>query len=239
MHPVEQYLSDIGAIRATGAGTGETSYYTALSVLLNEIGSKLSPKVRCVIQLKDKGPGLPDGGMFTADQFKSKAAKAKENADKTPLAFLPPTRGVIEVKSPAEDMPSIIASEQIARYWDHYGLVLVTNYRIFTLIGRTPSGTPLELESFTLADTEAAFWKLAAQPRTCPAVIRDRFAEYLYRVMIHNAPLTSPQDVAAHSTPCNEKGTADIGGVGTAGGSVVGHGNTRGRRDRWKYSRIS
>ena len=30
MHPVEQYLNDIGAIRATGAGTAETSYYTAL-----------------------------------------------------------------------------------------------------------------------------------------------------------------------------------------------------------------
>lgn len=93
MQPVEQYLRDIGAIRATGAGTGETSYYPALSTLLNEIGSKLSPKVRCVIQLKNKGGGMPDGGMFTADQFKSKTAR--ENANKNPLDILPPTRGVV------------------------------------------------------------------------------------------------------------------------------------------------
>ena len=64
MHPVEQYLSDMGAIRATQAGTGETSYYTALSVLLNEIGSTLNPKVRCVIQLQNKGAGMPDGGAL-------------------------------------------------------------------------------------------------------------------------------------------------------------------------------
>ena len=52
MNPVEQYLSDMGAIRATGAGTVETSYYTALSTLLNEIGKRPTPKVRCVIQLQ-------------------------------------------------------------------------------------------------------------------------------------------------------------------------------------------
>ena len=192
---VEQYLSDMGAIRATGAGTVETSYYTALSTLLNEIGKKPTPKVRCVIQLQNKGAGMPDGGMFTADQFKSKTAKQEAGAN--PLKNLPPSRGVIEVKSPAEDMAGIIVSEQIARYWDHYGLVLVTNYRAFTLIGRTVSGQAVELESFTLAATEADFWKLAAHPRTCPDALRERFAEYLYRAMTHNAPLASPQDVAA------------------------------------------
>jgi hypothetical protein len=195
MHPVEQYLSDVGAIRATGAGTAETSYYTALSTLLNEIGKKPNPKVRCVIQLQNKGAGMPDGGMFTVDPFRSKAAKQEAGAN--PLKNIHPSRGVIEVKSPAEDMPGIIVSEQIARYWEHYGLVLVTNYRSFTLIGRTVSGQAVELESFTLAATEADFWKLAAHPRTCPDALRERFAEYLYRAMTHNAPLAAPQDVAA------------------------------------------
>ena len=195
MHPVEQYLSDIGTIRATQAGTGETSYYPALSALLNELGKTLSPKVCCVIQLQNKGAGMPDGGLFTADQFRSKAAK--QNPGKSPLDLLPPSRGVIEVKSPALALADIVASEQVARYWDHYGLVLVTNYRAFTLIGRAPSGAPVELERFTLAETEADFWRLAAHPRACPAPLRERFAEYLYRVMLHNAPLASPQDVAA------------------------------------------
>lgn len=195
MHPVDQYLSDIGTIRATQAGTGETSYYPALSALLNELGKTLSPKVCCVIQLQNKGAGMPDGGLFTADQFRSKAAK--QNPGKSPLDLLPPARGVIEVKSPVLALADIVASEQVARYWDHYGLVLVTNYRAFTLIGRAPSGAPVELERFTLAETEADFWRLAAHPRACPAPLRARFAEYLYRVMLHNAPLASPQDVAA------------------------------------------
>jgi hypothetical protein len=49
-------------------------------------------------------------------------------------------------------MAGIIASEQIARYWDHYGLVLVTNYRAFTLIGRTLPVTPWN-------------WKVSRWPR--------------------------------------------------------------------------
>ncbi len=192
---VETYLSEIGMIRATHAGTGETSYYPPLSKLLNEVGETLSPKVCCVIQLQNKGAGMPDGGMFTADQFKTKVAK--QNPDKNPLSILPPSRGVIEVKSPSEKMQSIIESEQISRYWDRYGLVLVTNYRAFSLIGRTPSGDPVKLEGFTLAETEEAFWQMAAHPRTCPEAMAERFSEYLCRAMMHNAPLVSPQDVAA------------------------------------------
>lgn len=66
---IEDYLSEIGKIRVTHAGTGETSYYPPLSGLLNAIGDTLSPKVRCVIQLQNQGAGMPDGGMFTADIY--------------------------------------------------------------------------------------------------------------------------------------------------------------------------
>ena len=59
MHPVEQYLSEIGTIRATRAGTGETSYYPALAKLLDEIGKTLAPKVSCVIQLQNRAPACP------------------------------------------------------------------------------------------------------------------------------------------------------------------------------------
>ena len=63
MHPVESYLSEMGTICATRAGTGETSYYPALATLLNEIGKTLAPKVSCVIQLQNRGAGLPDGAI--------------------------------------------------------------------------------------------------------------------------------------------------------------------------------
>jgi hypothetical protein len=195
MNPVEQYLADIGAARATQAGTAETSYYPALVTLLNEIGRTLNPKVRCVIQLQNRGAGLPDGGLFTADQFKRKAVS--EEAAANPLLVLPPARGVIEIKAPGEDLQTTLESEQVARYWKHYGLVLVTNYRAFALVGRNGSGEPAVLERFTLADTETAFWKLTVHPRAANDALGARFTEYLRRVMLHNAPLASPQDVAA------------------------------------------
>jgi len=44
MNPLETYLKELRDIRATGAATEETSYYTPLANLLNEIGRGLSPR---------------------------------------------------------------------------------------------------------------------------------------------------------------------------------------------------
>src|SRR5207253_5390390 len=70
MNPVEKYFQALKDIRATGAGVPETSYYGALENLLNDIGSTLKPKVRCVISIANRGAGSPDGGLFTASQFR-------------------------------------------------------------------------------------------------------------------------------------------------------------------------
>jgi len=67
--PVEIYLRDLRDIRSTGAAVKETSYYSPLANLFNEIGKTLKPKVRCIINLANRGAGLPDGGFFTPDQF--------------------------------------------------------------------------------------------------------------------------------------------------------------------------
>ena len=37
----------------------------------------------------------------------------------------PPERGVIEVKPPEDSLGPILESEQVAKYWDRYGLVLI------------------------------------------------------------------------------------------------------------------
>ncbi len=58
-------------MRATHAGVQETSYYPALSNLLNEIGKTLKSKVHCIINLQDTGAKLPDGGLFTEEQIKN------------------------------------------------------------------------------------------------------------------------------------------------------------------------
>lgn len=69
VHPLETYLAECHAIRATGANVPETSYYPALSALLNEVGRHLKPRVRCFMGLRDLGAGMPDGGLFTESQL--------------------------------------------------------------------------------------------------------------------------------------------------------------------------
>lgn len=191
---IERYLTDIGEVRGTGSGVPETSFYPALERLLSDIGKTLSPKVRCVINLSNRGAGLPDGGLFSADQFRRKAREieAKDN----PFLVQNPSRGVIEAKSPAEDVRQVAGTEQVERYWKRYGMVLVTNFRAFALIGKGPTGQPCILESFALAESESEFWHLTAHPRLAAAEHGERTVEYLKRVLLHNAPLAAPQDVA-------------------------------------------
>jgi hypothetical protein len=195
MDAVVQYLVEVNEIRCTGSNVPETSFYPALSNLFNEIGKSLSPKVRCVINLKNRGAGLPDGGLFTADQFKGRGRGPKDSDD--PFQSQLPARGALEVKPPSDDLGDTLASEQVERYWKGYGLVLVTNLRSFSLVGKNPTEQPAVLESFTLADSESEFWKLASHPRATAKRCGDRLTEFLRRAMLYNAPLASAQDVAA------------------------------------------
>jgi hypothetical protein len=90
----------------------------------------------------------------------------------------------------------VAETDQVERYWKRYGMVLVTNFRAFALIGKGPTGQPCILESFALADSENEFWRLTAHPRQAAAEHGERMLEYLKRVLLHNAPLAAPQDVA-------------------------------------------
>jgi len=61
-------------IRSSGEAVPETSYYGALEGLLNAIGKTLKPRVRCVINIKNRGAWIPDGGLFTSDQLSRSVA---------------------------------------------------------------------------------------------------------------------------------------------------------------------
>ena len=189
MHPLEIYLEELSALRASGAVTRETSGYPALANLFNAVGHTLKPRVRCLIQLRNSGAGLPDGGLFTPDQL-------KHHDEEQPLLGLLPSRGVIEVKSTGEELADIADTPQVKDYVARYGLVLLTNYRDFLLLHRGKGWKPVQLESFHLADSEDAFWKAAAQPRKTATALGERLAEYLKRVMLHGAELNNPRDVA-------------------------------------------
>ena len=67
---VEAYFAHLRDIKASSAGVAETSYYGPLAELLNAEGSRLKPKVTAVINLRNTGGGIPDGGLFTANQLK-------------------------------------------------------------------------------------------------------------------------------------------------------------------------
>ncbi|HEX5272968.1 MAG TPA: type ISP restriction/modification enzyme [Gemmataceae bacterium] len=189
MHPVETYLRDLYEIRSTGAAVKETSFYPALANLLNAVGQQLRPRVRCVINLKNQGAGLPDGGLFTPDQLQKGAEEPHEGQ--------PPARGAIECKGTKDDAWVTADGAQVTAYWNKYRQVLVTNYRDFVLVAADEAtGKPVKRETFRLAPTEKAFWGAAAHPAALVERHGERFVEYLRRVMLHAAPLTDPKDVA-------------------------------------------
>jgi hypothetical protein len=189
MTPLENFLKDVQEIHASRAGVDETSYYGALDTLFNEHGKTLKPRVRCILHIKNRGAGLPDGGLFTADQFDKKSSHELKEGQL-------PSRGAIEVKGPAEDAEKVALSAQVTRYLTRYRQVLVTNLRQFVLVGHSLEGTPAILEEYSFAATSAAFWNMAAHPRRTREAHGLRFGEYLKRVMLHAAPLAAPEDVA-------------------------------------------
>jgi hypothetical protein len=161
MDPVEAYLAELAAIRASGATVPETSGYGALATLLNEIGHHLKPRVRCFINLANTGAGIPDGGLFVASQLQ----KGVE-----PLTGQLPLRGALEVKAPGDHVRAVAGSEQVLKYLEKYRQVLVTTYREFALVGFDADGRAAVLETCSLAATEAEFWALAQRPRASAAV---------------------------------------------------------------------
>ena len=90
---VEAYFEDLRRIRASGGGTGELSYYPALTNLLDAVGGTLRPRVFCVSQLAQQGAGHPDFGLYTARQVQRGQPKQGQT----------PERGVVEVKPAGDD----------------------------------------------------------------------------------------------------------------------------------------
>jgi hypothetical protein len=188
VHPLEIYLRDLSEAHA--AGVPETTHYPGLRTLFNEIGSKLKPKVRCIINPKDEGAGIPDGGLYTPDQL------PKSGDPEPPLDTLP-ARGAIEAKPTNKDAFEVAKSEQVAKYLKRYRQVLVTNFRDFVLVGLDGDGKRRILESYRLAKDEESFWNAAAHPRAIADREGERFADFLRRVILHAAELAQPKDVAA------------------------------------------
>jgi hypothetical protein len=99
------YLAEIARVRATGAGTSETSHYGALQGALNAVGDTLSPRVYCLSQMSGAA-GFPDFGLFTELQF-ARGGEAAVWVAGGPVA----ERGVVE----ADDIPAPFLSSAVLR----------------------------------------------------------------------------------------------------------------------------
>lgn len=187
---LRRYLRSVHEVRATGAGVPETSYYPAVSRLLQDVGATLHPKVRPVINIRNEGSGIPDGGLFV-----EKSAGPVSTSD--PMATTAPERGAIEVKPPSRDLAKVVATAQVRRYLERYGKVLVTTLRSWTLVvADSSTGKAKRAEAFEVASTEDAFWAVAAHPEHYADEHEAEFCDFLRRCMAHDAPLASPRDLA-------------------------------------------
>ena len=65
---VEEYLSELRRLRASGGATDELSTHPALANLLNAIGATLRPRVFCVVEMANQGAGHPDIGLYAANR---------------------------------------------------------------------------------------------------------------------------------------------------------------------------
>ena len=203
---VEDYLSDLRRIKASGGATGERSYYPPLTNLLNAVGGTLKPKVFCVSELAEQGSGHPDFGLYAARQVQRGKRKGGQV----------PERGVVEVKPVGDDAWLTAESNQVSRYWHRYGLVLVTNTRDFVLLGEDAQGNPVKLETFRLVDTSEEFESRLQKPHAFASEVGAGLGEYLCRALSHSARLVEPRDLAWLLASYARDGLARVEAVGEA-----------------------
>ncbi len=126
--------------------------------------------------MADTGAGRPDFGLFDA-----------RSSD---------LRGAVEVKPVADDVPQTADGRQVARYWKHYGCVLVTNYRDFLLVVKEPGDkTPRVEGRYRLADDEDSFWR--TKPHALAKQHGEGLLDFLAGAMTRTSPIVRPADLAA------------------------------------------
>lgn len=105
----------------------------------------LRPRVFCVPNLANRGAGFPDMGLFES------GASAPESWPEG----RPPERGVVEADGIDAPVDVKLGSKQVADYLAGYGLVLVTNFCEFVLLGQDARGGREVRERFDFGCADA------------------------------------------------------------------------------------
>src|SRR5882724_6019324 len=151
VYTVDQYVTDLRAIRSTGSATAETSFYPPLSRLFNSSGERLRPAILFSTQLRNQGAGMPDGGFFP------KPSRRTRRVEPEPEILQNPERGAVEIKPAEANLDTLADDEQIRRYLEQYGLVLITNLREFRLL-KLEAGAARMLERYVIAASATELW---------------------------------------------------------------------------------
>lgn len=183
---LRDYLNAVRQIKRTNQAVAETSYYGAMEALFNAVGASLKPAVFCVVNLRNRGSGIPDGGLFTENQ-------QNVGVDSTGFAQLP-ARGAIEAKPTSRNIDELARSDQVNKYLDGYGQVLVTNFYQFVLVTEDSLGNKMISDTFSLAEDETAFWN--TRVKDIADQQSDGLVSFMQHVMMSAAPISEPRDLA-------------------------------------------
>jgi len=116
MNPRRTYLSELASIRSTVLLSRDFLLRSARH-LFNDLAN-VEAEIRCRHQSAGSRRRNPDGGLFTADQFKKpRLLNLSQASFRT---------GAIEIKPTSNDAWLTADGEQVSKYWGKYRQVLVT-----------------------------------------------------------------------------------------------------------------
>lgn len=168
-----------------GQSAGETSYYDAIAQMMNAIAEALDIDLLCNPQIRSEDGKIPDYGLFS---------KSRCHADVAPGAD--PEFGVIEMKYLNEEVRDTAVGRQVGNYLESHGIVVVSNFREFLLLGIDRNGNPWELDFVSLAKSEDEFWKLVGDPTPAARKHADRLAEFVKQLPQGREDISDPEKVA-------------------------------------------
>lgn len=170
---LRDYLDKLRIIRGSSIASDERSYYPALDLLFNTLGANLTPRVVAIHEIAGQGGDHPDYAL-----------QVETTRD---------LRAVVEAKPASVKLDDLIASAQVRRYIDHFGVCLVTNLRAFALV-RLRDGEPRVIMRYGIEPIETTFWRTPVE--TLVARHGVALDDFITNVLLWDAPITRPKDLA-------------------------------------------
>lgn len=180
---LKEYFKEMKLVRG-GKPNPENSYYSAPSTLINEISKNLKIDIFCGAQSRTGGK-YPDFSLFS-----------RERCEDGSISGADPEFGVIEMKALDADVRRVASGAQTLGYLETNGVVAVSNYREFLLLGKGKDGKPQEWDHLCLAESEDEFWELAEKPTAAAKMHALEVASFLRQIPMQQTRLVEPRDVA-------------------------------------------